>query len=108
MDDLTATRLCAEAMGIEVNMRPIRGTIMRHWYMKGHVETEYNPLYDDAQAMALVKKFKMTVCWTNAIYGLWRARVWYEGKTGAIGEEFDNDDLNRAIVYCVSAMQAKK
>mgnify|MGYP001611419028 CR=1 FL=1 len=57
MTDLEITKLCAEAMGLRTNVRPLRGTILRHWFMDGHVEKIYDPLHDDAQAMALLRKY---------------------------------------------------
>ena len=48
MTDLELTKLCAEAMGIEIS--PVR-------HGDGDFSL-YDPLHDDAQAMALVKKFE--------------------------------------------------
>jgi hypothetical protein len=61
----------------------------------------------DAQAMALVKKHKLTVVWTERHTDGWLVRGWYSGpKTGmALCAEADNADLNRAIVECVAKMR---
>lgn len=63
---------------------------------------------DDAQAMALVKKFLLSVLWTDRRLGSWLVRGWYEGKTGDLCEEAESDSLNRAICECVANMQASK
>ena len=58
----------------------------------------YNPLTDDAQAMALVKKFEINIGPdVKDVFG-WTASD-YDGS----GEVF-NTDLNRAIVECVARM----
>lgn len=118
MDDLTATRLCAEAMGwtckgkdadnfsgetrhfrVYQDGEPIYG-IGDGWVMQ-----RWEPLKDDAQAMALVKRFDLR---------LWKdphrenSQEWGVCQYGAKSElEIQRDaDLNRAIVYCVAKMQA--
>jgi hypothetical protein len=63
----------------------------------------YDPLHDDAQAMALVKKFRIDIN-SQGIDGTWEIRrpitpVFY-GK--------GNKDLNRAICECVANMQATR
>ncbi len=103
MDDLDATRLCAEAMGIEVTLKPIRGTIMRWWFMDGNVERNYQPLHDDAQAMALVKRLGLWIEDTEDGWG----RSYWRVTTNRIGGKWtytDDKDLNRAIVMCVATM----
>jgi len=86
MTDLEMTRLCAEAMGFEpyADQPPYN----------------YDPLYDDAQAMALVKKFGVAL---------------YQGETGCwyadlpgFAMRVRSLDLNRAIVECVAKMQESK
>ena len=107
MEDLEITRLAAEAMGIKVWESPIRGTIMRHWFMSaGHpsVQTEYNPLHDDAQAMALVKKFGMRIAEPSSDH--WRAAI--PNPQIGLDHTSDEQDLNRAICLCVAKMQKAK
>jgi hypothetical protein len=94
---LEMTRLCAEAMGLEW---------VADWLVcpKGddHDYSDtygYDPLHDDAQAMAILKKFHLTVDDSNS--GDW----FVVGIGGAQGE---HADLNRAIVECVAKMQAAK
>lgn len=105
MNDLQAIRLCAEAIGLSVWESPIRGTIMRHWFMDDHVQREYNPLQYDAQAMALVKQLHLQIGKTlrtpEQPHG-----EWFVSRTDKV--EVSGTDLNRAIVYCVAAMQQAK
>lgn len=60
----------------------------------------------NAQAMALVKKHRLTVVWTDRLHDGWCVRGWYTGKkTGmTLCAEVDNADLNRAIELCVAQM----
>ena len=95
MDDLTITRLCAEAMGFNVqSLSNLLGAqcaamgVLKHDFL-------FNPLHDDAQAMSLVKKF--------GIFTDKRGCIWHVGEPYA-----DNADLNRAICECVAKMQAAK
>jgi hypothetical protein len=89
MTDLEMTKLCAEAMGIVQSM---------------HVNEDglwtYYPLHDDAQAMALVKKFHLECYWNGSVWGV------LDGPSGCAHEL--RGDLNRAIVECVAKMQAAK
>lgn len=62
----------------------------------------WNPLKDDAQAMALVKELRLTV-YARALGAdrWWRVEDW--------NLEYGRDvDLNRAIVECVAKMQTAK
>lgn len=94
MTDLEATKLCAEAMqfnwvgGIE---QFVRGDGRQF---------RYDPLHNDAQAMALVKRFKL-FCNCDE-QGVWLVQQFGEDD-GA--HESMEPDLNRAIVYCVAQMR---
>lgn len=92
MTDLEMTRLCADAMGL-IGSPGGYGLI---GFMENH---PYRPLTDDAQCMALVKKFMLAIGnnadLTFVVYG----------KDFA---ESENPDLNRAIVECVAKMQQAK
>lgn len=86
------TRLCAEAMGY----KPLdKGLVYAH-----DSEEPYDPLRDDAQAFALVKRFSLAVGF-DSVSGRWTA-------ISDKGQAFDgdSDNLNRAIVECVAKMQA--
>lgn len=93
MDDLQATRLCAEAMGYHTEIAS-DGTLHTWSNWTGG----WNPLRGDAQAMALVKQLGLELRHNAA--GSW----WVMGN----GASEESADLNRAIVYCVAAMQAKR
>jgi len=77
--DLEMTRLCAEALGVNPEYR-------------------WNPLHDDAQAMALVKKMDLSI----DRGGQQTASPWWCARNGTIRRV--NADLNRCIVECVAKM----
>jgi hypothetical protein len=63
----------------------------------------YDPLHDDAQAMALVKKFGLSIApELGQGRGLWRVNHWRDPPLVL------DTDLNRAIVECVAKMQKAK
>ena len=118
MTDLEATRLCAEAMGLE-GLHPIEkvcpilkdGTVRSALVTKDWGDDDeagyYDPLHDDAQAMALVKRFKLDC--RNATYDADWASTEFEwevehndGKQATFRRD---KDLNRAIVMCVAAIR---
>ena len=98
MTDLEMVRKCAEAMGLEVV--EIDGAL----YLPSGFEEgpRYDPLHDDAQAMALVKKCGLEII--PSVYGwdVWKSRC------GGVSSHAEHKDLNRAIVECVANMQAAK
>ena len=90
MTDLEMTRLCAEAMGYYL-MRPSASDHAWHTAEQDY----YDPLHDDAQAMALVKKCDIHC---EKIGSWWEC----EEPMGHLGT---HSDLNRAICECVAKMQ---
>ena len=108
MTDLEITRLCAEAMGY--HQRKITDGGKRVWIIPHHPDPQcapsaiiYDPLHDDAQAMALVKKFGLQILPPEpASAGRWVVSYGELGKCG------DNTNLNRAICECVVKMQQAK
>ena len=100
MDDLTITRLCAEALGLPILddfagiKPPVAGVDVE---ASDGFRYRYNPLGHDAQAMALVKKFGMDILNSG---GAWHVSTDTASQRGA--------DLNRAIVECVAKMQKEK
>ena len=95
MTDLEMTRLCAESMGLWFghsksddtdNLYVSKTAISGPWEV-------YDPLHDDAQAMALVKKFP-----GYCLHAL----------TCELEVEPEKRDFNRAIVECVAKMQKAK
>lgn len=126
MDDLTITRLCAEAMGYlhtpdveRADSYPAVQLIAPETGWK-HEEPhflliecpsegaypKYDPLHDDAQAMALVKKFELCLTSMKPEYPAWMV------ESVDSNNRFDvrtmHDDLNRAIVECVANMRRAK
>ena len=113
MDDLAITKLCAEAMGCRLDrdggysrLRQGAGMDEPAWF-----EFIYAPLHDDAQAMALVKKFRLHI--DSSFYEPSDTPdSWHVSRTPASGD-WDNafgihTDLNHAICDCVAKMQQNK
>lgn len=80
MTDLELTKLCADAMGLT------------SWHDKSYW---YEPLTNDSQAMALVKKFKLDIEWMGTDTDLWRVEYAHS-----------DESLNRAICKCIAVKQA--
>ena len=104
MTDLEMTRLCAEAMGYEC----IDGLWLDEMRFG---PGRYDPLHDDAQAMALVKKLGLWIIQPDG-----RSETEMVAYLGSkrIGTQEDlicgkhPTDLNRSIVECVAKMQKAK
>ena len=95
MNDLEITRLCAEAMGLKTapeRSKAFSETASGLW-CDGFVF--YDPLHDDAQAMALMKKFPGACLDDFDLYVIMR------GMDAPM-------DLNRAICECVAKMDGAK
>ena len=100
MDDTELTRLCALAMGYKGE------SLSTHWGGLPMFASEigpYNPLHDDAQAMALVKRFDLHIGKTLRTPASPYCE-WFVSRTDKY--EVAGTDLNRAIVTCVAKMQA--
>ena len=116
MTDLELTKLCAKAMGYKMRYVPERAMASNFQYdewMASYPDKprepffDYDPLHDDAQAMALVKKFHLHIGYNDI------NKSWYVAETLAWWKAFldksvFNTDLNRAIVECVAKMQQAK
>lgn len=100
MDDLTITRLCADASGID-HFR-LSGSEHVYCYTNEGMAIQYNPLTNDAQAMALVKTFRMDVYPDG---DEWAAYVPF---ANGVGFRNTDIDLNRAICLAVAKMQKEK
>ena len=100
MTDLEITRLCAEAMGYEYS--DASGTVCVSKAGVGN----YDPLHDDAQAMALVKKLGIAV-YHECRYPDSRV-VWIAWRMGDPSTKIVNSDLNRAACECVAEIQKGK
>ena len=98
MTDLELTKLAAEAMGINAQEND-DGAVR---YLESGIQyRKYDPLHDDAQAMALVKRFCMTIDRPDDD-GDWGATVWRSEDDPVCA---CRKDLNRAIVECVAKMR---
>ncbi len=108
MTDLEMTKLCAEAMGYRICIHAgFTSRIGVYAAADGDFLKEYDPLTNDAQAMALVKKFRLRV-----EPGHLNKDRWLVSKGETIGDItqslVDSLDLNRAIAECVARMQKAK
>ena len=105
MTDLELVRLCAEAIEFQIvadsNIGPVRvqSPILTTHDCEGHI---YDPLHDDAQAMALVKKFPICILWAGADTRVSVGLVYEQGCYS------QRQDMNRAICMAVAKMQASK
>ena len=102
MSEQELTKLCAEAMGHSVYGQfgdPEKGE--EWWDIGDDRPVAYDPLHDDAQAMALVKRFKLALYWDC------EERGWCVAPE-LTGPDLSAKDLNRAIVECVAKMQSAK
>jgi hypothetical protein len=91
MTDIEMTRACAELMGYN--------GLSDHWGRRPAFTTEtgvYDPLRDDAQAMALVKLFELS------IYQHQNIATVTAYKYGGYRVDKTLSELNRAIVTCVA------
>jgi len=98
--DLEMTRLCAEAMGVPLTREMLHLASGARW-----TERIYDPLRDDAQAMALVKRFEIDL---SARRNCASVFVGPPGQMKRFNSEEDCDTINRAIVQCVAKMRADK
>lgn len=99
MTDLEMMRRCAEAMGYRVTHEYGGHLMLSHHFPDG--STAYNPITNDEQVMALVKKFHLFVTWHEGS-GAWCVDI------DAEYHRVYNADLNRTIIECVAKMQAAK
>ena len=106
MTDLEITTLCAEAMGyvIASDGKATNLVLMveiPHHAMLPRYAEQYDPLHDDAQAMALVKKLKISVAYLqDYVSGDF---FWYCNHQ--MNSQTRSPDLNRAICECVAKME---
>ncbi len=107
MTDLEITKLCAEASGLIPHVPQIPFVCHTGDNLNGQpVSVMYDPLHDDAQAMALVKSFGITIKTTDG-------NQWYVEPMCIDGQVYVScidgaSDLNRAICECVAKIQEKK
>ena len=99
MTDLEMTKLCAEAMGYI----PMESPSAVLTVIDGSREFAYSPLHSDAQAMVLVKKFKLNI---GQLSG-GAIQVFTAFDAGHIYQS-DGTDLNRAIVETIANMMKER
>ena len=101
MTDLEITRLCANAMIVDIESIGFRtdGTVC----IDG---VPFDPLHDDAQAMALVKKFNIGIDRGALGNDHWGAALIRGGITMYCATS--PSSLNRAICECAAKMQEAK
>ena len=107
LSDLEATRLCAEAMGYTArewtHMVPVPSpTSIAVYNREWPHPFGFDPLTDDAQAMALVKRFNMGIGQDSE--GRWSAVM----QKPTYCQSFHHATLNAAIVHCVAALQRER
>ena len=105
MTDIQMTRLCAEAMGYSYVQR--KGDEVYDIRSGKTVVGIYWPIENDAQAMALVKKFRLKYMWFPTIE-LRKAEWWRVDGLPPSDVTTRHANLNMAIVSCVAKMQAAK
>ena len=115
MDELTMLKACADAMGLRL-LRAYPRVDLRYsgdgWNGLMYSTSPhpclfidsgaYDPLHDDAQCFALVKKFHIIIDYfTNSAgeFSNWTART-------ERSNECASPSLNRAIVECIAKKQA--
>ncbi len=104
--DIELTLLCAKAMGWEARVTKdlkggehvVRRAPMDHMQ---DVWTVFEPLTDDAQAMGMVKRFRMDIRHLFAVDSMAES-TWEVVGTIAGWDKTKNKDLNRALVECVA------
>ncbi len=100
MTDTEIIKRCAEKMGFEVGVDIHGAVFFKTDGTKQPYRMDYDPLRDDAQAMALVKRFNLEILQQD------------EGKTVRVRYPWSApslmtgwyDDINRAICECVAAL----
>jgi len=105
LTDLEITRLCAKAMGLLDEGVAPTGNGRTIWVRPdGNAQHYmYNPLGDDAQCFALVKRFEMRLQEPEGAHDpRWRVTMWNPRIVS------QDKDLNRAICECVAKMEQAK
>ena len=104
MDDLTITKLCAEAMGYRTHAES-ENVYYSPEERLSILKAQWNPLKDDAQAMMLVKK--MNLCIQPPLKPHGTKQKWHAWEYQRPNNTGIADDLNRAICECVAKMQSQ-
>lgn len=99
MTDLELIKKCADRMGYNCYTKTYPATEFLQSYQNIEFPTgqEYNPLYDDAQAMELVKKVELDI--------LKHEDKWQVGKSYTFDKPEIDSNLNLAICQCVAKLE---
>ncbi len=110
MTDLELTRKCAEAMGFTLKtLENGRTQVLQDGEVAYMIAPDfkiiqlYDPLHNDAQCFALVKRFELRLQEPEAEPSndrRWRVTAWEPYKTVA-----QHTDLNRAVCECVAQLR---
>jgi hypothetical protein len=101
MTDIEMTRLCAEAMGYSVIATPGEFNAAPTALLVDELQTSYDPLHNDGQAMALVKQMNLSI--TRG--GEATDSPWWKVSSALLMRSRTSNDLNRAIVEAVAKMR---
>ena len=97
MTDAQMARLCAEALGLKV-MRDCTNSVRIHGKSAG--TTYFNPISNDANAMAVKKHFKIASVPAGVMWEEWRCFPVDDADKPAFWIQHRN--LNRAITECAA------
>jgi hypothetical protein len=111
LTDIEILTACAKALGVDVTPGGYAANVVHKgppclWVTGTMIN--YDPLHNDDQAMALVKKFKLFQEWREACESDFGCDFWHvsyaEESPMPIrdGCSAENPDLNRAICECVA------
>jgi hypothetical protein len=107
MTDLEMTVACAKAMGLDY--RIVKDNLVSIIAKRIHLTGYYEPLINDLQAMALIRKFELSIWYaTDMWYVRKEAPTHIEYLAGENNWAAYDADLNRAVVTCVANMQRDK
>lgn len=98
-NSLQINKACADAMGEVVN--EFDGLLFFHGprYTAEQHSQHYDPLNNDTQAIALLKRFQLCVEWGKGWVRVWPSEVG--------GVECIYDDFNYAVCNCVALIQLR-
>jgi len=92
-------------MGYTLIAEPNDDNEFKHTILVRELTVGYCPLHDDAQAMAMVKKFELQIHGFSGKDGReWCVNFPFTETSGFRGYHTFNADLNRAICECVASI----
>lgn len=100
LSDLEITLACARAMGLQVRELPLCGDGQSRVIVQLVEGGVYDPLRDDGQMVALVKKLALYCC--PLIFGGEHEGWHVETQLEISPQSVSNPTLNRAVCICVA------